>query len=88
MKNSSSNENDLFTFQNIARRTRALSVDDFLMFRVVISGLTGSDRMKRWPVNFIAKGYPNRNHSGTVRVRRRNEENLLLSDLLNIPTPW
>jgi hypothetical protein len=51
-------------------------LDDFLMFRVAISGLTKAERMKRWLINFSAKGYPNRGHEGTgAAAKRRNPSN-------------
>jgi hypothetical protein len=48
-------------------------LDDYLMFRVAISALTGSERMERYPMNFTAKGYLNRNHPGTEEAAKRRD---------------
>jgi hypothetical protein len=46
-------------------------LDNALMFWVAISGLTGSERMKRWPLKFTCKGYPNKNQVGTGEAAKR-----------------
>jgi hypothetical protein len=41
------------------------------MFRVAISSMTGSERMKKYPINFKAKGYPNKDHAGVGEAAKR-----------------
>jgi hypothetical protein len=39
--------------------------------------MTGADRMKRYPVNFGPKGYPNKKHGGTgTEVKRQNRKTI------------
>lgn len=45
-------------------------LDDFLLYKIMVSGVSGDDRYRRWPVNFQPCGYLNGNLLGTGRAAK------------------
>ncbi len=48
-------------------------LDDYLMFRVTISSMIESERMKKYSINFKTKEYSNRDHAELDEVVKRRD---------------
>ncbi len=64
-------KNHNYTFKNEDFFSRNTILDDYLMFRVIISALTSFERMKRWFINFDVKEYSNKNHMSIDDATKR-----------------
>lgn len=44
--------------------------DECMIFKVVLSGLTGADRHQNWPTSFVVRGTPRSNLKSTRRAAK------------------
>ncbi len=62
-----------YFFKKIDFSSSNTILDDYLMFRVVISNMIESERMKKYFINFKTKEYSNKNHAKVEKVVKRRD---------------